>query len=467
MKKKVSFLLPILFFAIKLLVLTGCAGIVPPNGGPKDTLPPRLVMALPVDSATNVKSPKIVLTFDEFVDVKDISQNVLISPIPVKSPVIDHILKKVNIKLRDSLEDNTTYSIDFGNSVRDINEGNILKNFTYVFSTGPKLANGQFAGKVLLAENGKKDSTLLVILHRNLNDTAIYKSDPRYMAKVNGKGEFAFKFIEPGKYNAFVLPNEYLKRYDDSTKVFAFLDSSITITKATQPAVFYAYQEFKKKDKPTSTTNSNKGTTKKEDKRLKYTTSRASGHTQDLLSNLLLTFSKPLQLLDSTKIILCDTFYNPLSDVRIGMDTSNTIAYIGYNWKEATDFRLIITKDAAKDTSGNMLAKGDTLKFTTSKESEYGSIKLKFFNLDFSRHPVLQMVSSDKIQESVPLNGVIFKRKFYWPGDYIVRILYDTNQNGVWDAGNYKKRLQPEVVIDKNWKVNIKADWDNETDIKL
>ena len=80
MKKKVSFLLCSLFIALKLLVLTGCAGIVPPTGGPKDTIPPRLVMALPADSATNVKIPKFVLTFDEYIDMTDPVQNVLISP---------------------------------------------------------------------------------------------------------------------------------------------------------------------------------------------------------------------------------------------------------------------------------------------------------------------------------------------------------------------------------------------------
>ena len=467
MKKKVSFLLCSLFIALKLLVLTGCAGIVPPSGGPKDTIPPRLVLALPADSATNVKIPKFVLTFDEYIDMTDPAQNVMISPSPKKSPLIDHNLKKITVKFRDSLEDNTTYSIDFGNSIKDINEGNVLRNFTYVFSTGTKIADGGFEGKVILAETGKTDSTLLVILHRNLNDTAIYKSTPRYIAKINGKGEFVFRYLEPGKYNAFVLPNEYLKMYDDSTKTFAFLDGTITISNATKPVVFYAYQEFKKKDKTSSASNISKSNTKKEEKFIKFTTSLISGHQQDLLSNLQINFSKRLQLLDSSKIILCDTDYNPIAGVKIGLDTSKTIASIGFNWKETTDFRLIIAKDAAKDTSGNILLKGDTLKFNTAKESEYGSMTLKFSNLDFSKHPVLQIISNDKLQESVPLEGNIFKRKLYWPGDYMVRILYDANKNGVWDAGNYKNRQQPEIVLDKNWKVNIKANWDNETEIKL
>ena len=470
MKKKVSFLLLLLIVATKLLLLTGCAGIVPPNGGPRDTIPPRLVKALPADSATNVKAQKIVLTFDEFVELKDAQQNVLISPLPTKIPNIESNLRYVTVLLRDSLEKNTTYSLNFGNGIKDINEGNIFKDFTYVFSTGPTIAHGQFAGKVILAETGKTDSTLLVILHRNLNDTAIYKSSPRYLTKVNGRGEFSFNFIEPGKYNAFVLPNEYSKKYDDSTEVFGFLDSTITISESTPNTVFYAYQEEKKKEKPAkaaTTSNGNKNSNKKEDKSIKYATNLDGGHSQGLINKLQLTFSKRLKTFDSSKIVLCDTFYEPLPNAKITLDTSNTMAAISYPWKENTYFKLILAKDVAQDSNGNSLKKGDTLSFSTVSESSYGSVKIKFSHLDVKKHPVMQIISNDKIEESVPLTSAVFYRKLYKPGDYVVRILFDNNQNGIWDAGNYKKRLQPEIVLDRNWKLNIKANWDNETEIKL
>ena len=470
MKKKVSFLLLLLIVATKLLLLTGCAGIVPPNGGPRDTIPPRLVKALPADSATNVKAQKIVLTFDEFVELKDAQQNVLISPLPTKIPNIESNLRYVTVLLRDSLEKNTTYSLNFGNGIKDINEGNIFKDFTYVFSTGPTIAHGQFAGKVILAETGKTDSTLLVILHRNLNDTAIYKSSPRYLTKVNGRGEFSFNFIEPGKYNAFVLPNEYSKKYDDSTEVFGFLDSTITISESTPNTVFYAYQEEKKKEKPAkaaTTSNGNKNSNKKEDKSIKYATNLDGGHSQGLINKLQLTFSKRLKTFDSSKIVLCDTFYEPLPNAKITLDTSNTMAAISYPWKENTYFKLILVKDVAQDSNGNSLKKGDTLSFSTVSESSYGSVKIKFSHLDVKKHPVMQIISNDKIEESVPLTSAVFYRKLYKPGDYVVRILFDNNQNGIWDAGNYKKHLQPEIVLERNWKLNIKANWDNETEIKL
>ena len=462
-KKLLLTLSTIIVFAF-LLSIMGCAGIIPPNGGPKDTIPPVLVTSLPKDSALNVKTQKLTLTFDEFVDIKDISENVIFSPLQVKSPIIDHSLKNITIKFRDTLQPNTTYSIDFGHAIRDINEGNILKNFSYVFSTGDKLAMGKMEGKVKLAETGTVDSSLIVILHKSTDDSAIYKKTPIYIAKLNGSGEFKFNYIQPGKYNAYVLPNDYSKKYDDSTKLFGFLDSMVNITKETQQVSIYAYQEFKKKDKPKQVNTSVKPT--KEEKKLKYSTS-LDGIKQDLLSSLKLTFSKPLRTFDSTKIILCDSFYTPLTTATVHLDTSKTMASINYNWLENSYFKLLVLKESAIDTSGIQLLKGDTLSFTTKNNKEYGSIKIKFSNLNLSKHPVLQIVSGDKIEESIVLKDNTIKRKLFKPGDYSIRLLLDANHNGVWDAGSYKKRIQPEIVLDKNWKMSVKADWDNETEIRL
>jgi len=466
MNKKILSVLLLLMVSVKMLLLTSCAGIIPPNGGPKDTIPPKLVLSVPRDSATNVKSQKIVLTFDEFVDLKDISQNVIFSPNPKKSPLVESKLKNITIKLRDTLEPNTTYSINFGNGIKDINEGNVFKEFTYIFSTGNRIAKGTFSGKAVIAETGKIDSTLIVILHRNLNDTAIYKSSPRYISKIDGKGKFSFRNIEFGSYNAFVLPNDYTKRYDDSTKQFGFMDSILVISDSTPENSFYVYQEEKVKEKPKSNGSTNTFKNGKEDKRVKYTNS-LEGISQDLLSDLQITFNRKLKCFDSTKITLCDTFYNPLTEAKFSLDTSNTIIKINYPWKEAENFRLILQKEVIHDTNGTVLTKGDTLKFNTKNESDYGSLLLKIIGLDLSKHPVLEIIYNDKITEYVPLTGSIFKRKLFRPGEYNVRILLDKNKNGIWDAGNYKKKLQPEIVLDKNWKVNVKGNWDNETEIKL
>jgi PBP1b-binding outer membrane lipoprotein LpoB len=138
---------------------TGCANIVPPQGGLRDSLPPVLEKADPGDSSKNFKGNRITFTFDEFIDVQSIQENLMVSPLPNETPIVDYKLKIVTVKLKDTLEQNTTYTLNFRDAVRDVNEGNIYKNFTYTFSTGPYIDSLQLAGKVILAETGRADST--------------------------------------------------------------------------------------------------------------------------------------------------------------------------------------------------------------------------------------------------------------------------------------------------------------------
>ena len=171
----------------------GCANIIPPTGGPRDSTPPVLLQAIPRDSAINYQGNRILLSFNEYVTIENASENVLISPTQNNIPIIDYKLRNITVKLRDILEPNTTYSINFGNAIKDVNEGNIFKDFTYVFSTGPQLDDNTLSGRIVLAETGKVDSTMLAVLHRNLYDSAVAKEKPRYIARLDGKGSFRFQ----------------------------------------------------------------------------------------------------------------------------------------------------------------------------------------------------------------------------------------------------------------------------------
>ena len=123
-----------LFILVLLgLIAVGCGQQVPPTGGPKDSIPPKLLMALPDYKTTQFKSDKIILTFDEYVSLDNPFEKVTFSPLPKYNPVVESKLKTVTIKIKDTLEENTTYRIDFGESVRDINENNILSNLNYTF----------------------------------------------------------------------------------------------------------------------------------------------------------------------------------------------------------------------------------------------------------------------------------------------------------------------------------------------
>ncbi|MCX6299063.1 MAG: Ig-like domain-containing protein [Bacteroidetes bacterium] len=462
MKLNYTKLIVLLFCFIACIGLFSCANIIPPGGGPRDSLPPRLINSLPRDSAVNISTQNIVLTFDEYVQLQAVNENVIISPNPIKSPIIDSKLRNVTVKLKDSLEKNTTYSINFGSAIKDVNEGNLAKEFTYVFSTGNKIDTNHYNGYVILAESGKIDTTLIVVLHNNLNDSAIVKNKARYLAKLNGKGYFNFNFLPAGQFAAYVIPNDFTQKYDDSTKLFAYLNQPIVINKNTRTDTLYAYQEFKKKDVTSSMAPKSTGKAPPEDKRLKYTVNLDNGQ-QDLLSTLDLTFSRKLKSFDSSKIVLYDTLFKPITGYKFALDTGNTKLSIQYPWKEKTAFRIIINKDAVSDTAGINLPKADSARFITKRESDYGSCRFRFPNIDLSKNPVLQLIVEGKIVESIPITGKEFIRKRFKPAEYEIRVLLDANKNGVWDAGKFSTpKKQPEIVISFPKKAVIKADRDTD-----
>lgn len=444
---------------------TSCANIIPPSGGDRDSLPPVLVSAIPKDSAINVSPKLITLTFDEFVSLQDVNSNLIVSPTLKDNPIVDNKLKNVTIKFKDSLEANTTYSLNFGNAIKDVNEGNVIKNFRFVFSTGNTIDNFSYRGKVVLAEKGTVDSTLIVLLHNNTSDTAIYKNRPRYFTRINGKGVFEFNNLSGGYYTAYVLPNDFSKKYDDSTKLFAFRTEPLLINSKTITDTFYVFEAFKRKTATTSTTSAT--TASKTDTRLKYTHNLDNGN-QDLLSPLELKFGKPIKKIDSSKLLFTDSGFNPVKPSRISLDSTRTILSLHFPWKEQTRFNLILLKDALEDTAGIGLVKADTLKFITKKETEYGSIRLRFNNINLQKNPILQFIQSDKIIESVPLTSNELIRKLFKSGSFEMRILYDTNKNGVWDTGAFGKvKRQPEIVQLISKPLSVRANWDNEVNIEL
>ena len=473
MKKNIrGFVLLILFFLVLAQIFSSCANIIPPTGGIRDTIPPVLVKSVPADSTLNFKSNKIVLTFNEYIQLDNtIQQSLIVSPNPDNTPYVKGLLQNVTIRIKDSLKPNTTYSIDFGNALKDVNEGNVYKNFTYVFSTGSSLATGKLNGQVELAQTGTHDSTLIVLLHNNLNDSAIKKVKPFYYTRLDSAGRFKFRFIEPGTYNVYVLPNDYTKKYDDSTKTFAFLNEPVIIdSTSAQTVMLYAYNQYPpgkegsngSPQQPATSTKKKTDTTTS----IKFTTSLQRNQ-QDLLSNLIISFQKPLAHFDSSKVSLFDTNFKSITGYTLSADTALTNFTISYPWKEEQYFKLVVQKDAFTDSAGKTLAKIDTLTFATQKESDYGSLRLNFTNIDLSRNPVLQFVQNGKIIDSFALPQKIFIRKLYKPGEYDMRILYDEDKNLTWTPGNFELKKQPEIVTRIPRKLTIKQNWDNEVNITL
>ena len=120
--KRLLFFLLVSLVLLRIPLLTGCANIIPPTGGPRDSLPPVLVNANPAMNTLHFDGKKIVLNFDEYLDMKDVRNNMIVNPVPKIAPLITSHLKTLTIELKDTLKPNTTYSLNFGNAVTDINE---------------------------------------------------------------------------------------------------------------------------------------------------------------------------------------------------------------------------------------------------------------------------------------------------------------------------------------------------------
>ncbi len=384
---------------------------------------------------------------------------------------VDYRLNTVTVRLKDGLQPNTTYQLNFGNAIKDYNEGNILKNFRYIFSTGPYIDSLELRGKVVLAENGKVDSTLIVMLHIHGNDSAIVKEKPRYIAKLDGQGNYVFKNLPPVTFYLYAIKDEgNTKTYNSDKQMLAFANGPVTLSGKNKADTLYAFQPKQPAKAPTISTPGigNKKLGGAADRRLKYTTNLVNGQ-QDLLSSFNMTFEQPLKELNTGLVRLTmDSTFTPVTNYALVRDSTNKKLTLTQNWKENTVYHLIMDREFATDTSGRKLLKTDTLHFLTRKTSDYGALKLRFRNLDLSRNPVLLFVLNENIYKSVPLQSAEFSQPLFLPGDYELRILYDENKNGVWDTGEFfGKHKQPERVEPVQRRILVKAGLPNEIDVQL
>ncbi|HEV2355738.1 MAG TPA: Ig-like domain-containing domain [Puia sp.] len=466
---------PLLF---PLSFLVGCASIAPPTGGPRDTLPPVLISSIPVDFSRHISSNKIVFKFDEYIDAKDIRSELVVNPVPKIDPITDGHLQTVTIRLKDTLLPNTTYTLNFYKGIKDVDEGNILRDFTYVFSTGDYIDSGRLAGNVLVALTGRSDSSMVVILHKNLEDSAVIKDRPRYLTRVDTTGRFVFDHIEPGRYAVYALKDEGgSHKYLSKSQLFAFADAPVNVTAATMPLTLYAYAEQPETPSSARNTSGNGNTAQpkpskkpKEKERLEVKANTTNG-AFDILDTFRLSFSTGLKLFDSALIRFTDANFKdiPLPQYRWVRDTTNRNFYLAYTWPLDTKYNLILPKAAMADSAGRRLLKDDTITFRTKKDIDYGEVRIRVFNLDLSRRPVLLFYTSDKLKYSIPFGTKKeIRQLLFEPGDYELRILYDTNGNGKWDPGQFfGKHRQPERVISVLKKFTVKANWDNDRDISL
>lgn len=206
-----------------------CAQITPLTGGKRDELPPKALSFNPENTSLNFTAKEIEITFNEYVVLKDLSNQLIITPQLKETPDIQATGKKIKIKFNETLLPNTTYKIGFGNSITDLNESNIAQNFEYVFSTGPTIDSLKLNGNVINAINLKTESQILIGLYdANSNDSIVYKNKPLYITKTNESGHFSFNYLPNNNFKVFgIKDNNKNLLYDGSDEQIAFLNNTI------------------------------------------------------------------------------------------------------------------------------------------------------------------------------------------------------------------------------------------------
>lgn len=210
-------------FSLSLVVAVSCASIGNPSGGPRDEDPPRFVRANPAPGSVNVNRQRIDLEFNENVNVKDAFNKVVVSPPSTQVPRVSSNGRNVTVNFQDTLIPNTTYTIDFGNSIEDNNESNKLSSFTYFFSTGPEIDTLQISGMVLSADGLEPQQGMLVGVYSNLSDTAFSTLPFERMAKTDDKGRFSILGLKPQEYRIFALndlDNDYHRANPEEAMAF-------------------------------------------------------------------------------------------------------------------------------------------------------------------------------------------------------------------------------------------------------
>lgn len=209
-------------------IVFACASIGSPDGGPYDEDPPKFVRSTPEPNAINNTRKNISIEFDEFINLQNASEKVIISPPQLNQPDVGTNGKRVVVKFVDTLMANTTYTIDFGDAIVDNNESNPMGQFAFAFSTGPTIDTMEVSGIVLNAEDLEPIKSILVGLHKDLNDTAFTTRPFDRISRTDSRGQFTVKGVAPGKYHIYALQDgnqNYL--FDSKTEKIAFTDSII------------------------------------------------------------------------------------------------------------------------------------------------------------------------------------------------------------------------------------------------
>ncbi|MFC4143224.1 Ig-like domain-containing protein [Pedobacter mendelii] len=223
-----------LFIIAVIMQLFGCASPQPVTGGPQDRIPPKVVNMIPKNLTRNFSAKKILIEFDEYFKIQDETKEFNISPELEKAPILKIKKKVLDITLPDTLEKNTTYTLNFGKAIADINESNVIKNLTYVFSTGNEIDSLTLSGKVNSALTGEAEKDVTVFILPVERDTLFGKRRPSIYTLTDSSGNYKLNNLRKGNYKVYALKEATGggdKIYQQTSDEIGFLKSPVTIDK--------------------------------------------------------------------------------------------------------------------------------------------------------------------------------------------------------------------------------------------
>lgn len=360
-----------IFIIIAAAVMYSCANSGNPSGGPIDKTPPIFMRSNPTPNAVNVKDRKIEIFFDEIVTLKDPSTKIIVSPAQTEMPRMSALGRKVTVELVDSLLPNTTYTIDFSNSIQDNNEGNAIDNFAFAFSTGSVIDSMRVSGYVLDSRTLEPMQSVVVGLQSNLADSAFHKEKLQRVALTNDRGQFTIRNVSPGSYHIFALKDldrDY--KFGNPTEDIAFLDSIIVPSIGSREAADTVYNDLNEIDTITRATrpayfpNDILLSMFNEDRKSQYLANNLRVDS----TRISLTFAAASDTLPSLSIV----GRNDVPDQWYTLERSQTNDTLTY-WIRpphlvSADTLMVATTYLRTDTASNLSWGTDTLKFTFQRQ---------------------------------------------------------------------------------------------------
>ncbi len=539
LNKKWAKIHQILLYSLLILVAFGCAVPQKPQGGPKDVLPPKLLMATPANQTRNFNAKSIKLDFDEYFKLNNAYQEITISPTQENQPEYKIKQKSLVITLKDTLKKNTTYVINFGKAISDVNENNVLKNFTYVFSTGPYIDSLSITGNVTNDFTTDKQKDVTVLLFTQKEDSLLFgKKKPPIFTTTDTAGNFTLSNLHGGVYKLYALKETTTNRiYDNENELIGFSSKNIVLKHDTSgiklrlfkqvpvnfrfidhrfdadgkiiltfnrrlekpsvniitpaalnneklveftPTHDTAYIYMRNMDfdslkiavsdnnKPLDTTKLTKGRKETFQHNLTVVTNADMGNILKPGINLEIMANTPLtSVLNSLITLKQDSAI--ITNYTIIKDTANTKHLsIRYAWRQNSIYLLNFADGALTGFFGEK-NKSISKKFKLDKPDNYTLLTLKVNVPDTSKNYVVELLGehenvlhTDVIKKSTSLNY-----RNYIVGKYKVRITYDTNKNGKWDAGSLKENRQPERVWINPKIITLRPNFEIEENIDI